>query len=110
MEMYEYIRFSHFKLNHSIRKIHRITGLDRKTVRKAISVGPPEYRLTNPRPKTVIGPYIKLIRTWLYQDKRMPKKQRHTAFRIHTRLCEEYEYTGDLDPDFSATCKESGPA
>lgn len=30
MEMYDYIRFSHFQLGQSIRKIHKVTGLDRK--------------------------------------------------------------------------------
>ena len=74
MEMYEYIRFSHFKLGHSIRKINRTTGLDRKTIRKAVSGVSPKYRIVKPRHKKVIGPYLRLIRTWLYQDKRMPKK------------------------------------
>ncbi len=37
MEMYEYVRFSHYKLGQSIRKIHRQTGLDRQTIRKALA-------------------------------------------------------------------------
>ena len=94
MEMYEYIKFSHFKLGHSIRKIHRTTGLDRKTIRKAVMGITPAYRLQQARKKTVIGPYLLHIRNWLHQDKRVPKKQRHTATRIHNRLRNEYGYTG----------------
>ena len=86
MEMYDYIRFSHFKLGHSIRKIHRMTGLDRKTIRKSLAEKVPKYQTNIPRKKTVIGPYLSLIRTWLNQDKRAPKKQRHTNTRIHNRL------------------------
>jgi len=86
MEMYEYIRFSHFKLGYSIRKIHRTTGLDRKTIRKAVAGVTPAYRLQQEREKTVIGPYVMHIRNWLNQDKRKPKKQRHTGTRIHNRL------------------------
>lgn len=96
MEMYEYIRFSHFKLNHSIRKIHRVTGLDRKTIRKALVGYTPEYRTTEPRKKTVIGPYIEQIKQWLIQDKKVPKKQRHTSIRIHNRLREECGYPGGI--------------
>ena len=96
MEMYEYIRFSHYKLGHSIRKIHRMTGLDRKTIRKAVQEMSPKYRIVNPRPKPVIGAYVATIRSWLMQDKRVPMKQRHTGRRIHDRLREEYGYEGAL--------------
>ena len=96
MEMYEYIRFSHFRLKHSIRKINRTTGLDRKTIRKAVSGVSPQYRVNQPRKKKVIGPYMETIRSWLSQDKRVPKKQRHTVSRVHNRLVEEYGYFGSL--------------
>ena len=96
MEMYDYIRFSHFKLGHGIRKIHRQTGLDRKTIRKALEGAAPEYKLKGPRDKVVIGPFVEQIKTWLIQDKRVPKKQRHTAVRIHNRLKEELGYKGSL--------------
>ena len=94
--MYEYIRFAHFKLGQSIGKIHKLTGLDRKTIRKAVSDFTPEYKKVKPRRKTVIGPYVPLIKTWLYQDKKIPKKQRHTAMRMHHRLIDEYGYTGSV--------------
>ena len=94
MEMYEYIRFSHYKLGHSIRKVFRQTGLDRKTIRKALDETPPKYQAKQPREKKVIGPYVDQIRSWLIQDKKAPKKQRHTAVRIHDRLRTELGYKG----------------
>jgi transposase len=105
MDMYEYIRFSHFNLGHGIRKIHRLTGLDRKTIRKALDGVTPEYQLSKPREKTVIGPFIDQIRTWLLQDKKAPRKQRHTSVRIHNRLQDEFDYTGSLSTT-TATVKE----
>ncbi len=105
MEMYDYIRFSHFKLGHSIRKIHRMTGLDRKTIRKSLAEKVPKYQTNIPRKKTVIGPYLSLIRTWLNQDKRAPKKQRHTNTRIHNRLKDDYGYQGSVSTT-SATIRQ----
>lgn len=96
MEMYEYIRFSHYTLGHSIRKINRMTGLDRKTVRRALDGVSPGYQIQSPRKKVVIGPYIDLIKDWLILDKKTPKKQRHTATRIHERLCTEHDFNGSL--------------
>ena len=63
MEMNEYIRFAHHKLGHGIRKISRDTGLDRKTIRRALNAASmrPEYKMTSPRHKTVMGPFIEQI-------------------------------------------------
>ena len=96
MEMYDYIRYSHHKLGHGIRKISRDTGLDRKTIRRALNGTTPEYQLANPRPKVVIGPFVDQIKEWLLQDRKAPKKQRHTAERIHQRLRDELGFQGSL--------------
>lgn len=101
MDMYEYIRFSHFNLGHGIRKIHRTTGLDRQTIRKALMGVTPQYQFKKPRDKAIIGPFILHIKNWLTQDKHSPRKQRHTATRIHNRLTEEYGYTGSLSTTVS---------
>lgn len=94
MKMHEYIKFSHFNLKQSIRKIHRLTGLDRKTIRRALTSTSPEYKQAQERDLPVIGPYVETIKGWLRQDKRVPVKQRHTATRIHKRLQEEFGFTG----------------
>jgi transposase len=110
MEMNEYIRFAHHKLGHGIRKISRDTGLDRKTIRRALnsaSTGP-EYKLSATRPKTVMGPFIEQIREWILQDRRAPRKQRHTAERIHQRLQAELGFQGSLSTTQVAVRKIKG--
>ena len=58
MDMYEYIRFAHCKLEKSINSIHRETKKARETIRKAIKGTEPKYRLTKPRNKRVMGSYM----------------------------------------------------
>lgn len=94
MDMYEYIRFSHFKLGHSINQIHRETGKAKKTIRKALKGIEPKYRLSKPKERPVIGPYEEIIKNILEEDRKVPKKQRHTAVRIYNRLIEEHGYEG----------------
>jgi len=47
--------------------------------------------------KTKLDGYRKIIDKWLLEDQDMPRKQRHTATRVHARLQEKY---GD---DFAAS-------
>ncbi|MAZ46926.1 MAG: IS21 family transposase [Bdellovibrionota bacterium] len=105
MEMYEYIRYSHYKLGHSIRHINRQIGVDRKTIRKALAGEIPKYRIQKPRQKVVIGEHVDQIRAWLIQDRKAPKKQRHTATRIHERLKFEFGHKGSLSTTI-ATVRE----
>ncbi|BBM86173.1 transposase [Candidatus Uabimicrobium amorphum] len=94
MDMYGYIRFAHGKLGKSINSIHRETKKARETIRKAIKGIEPKYRLTKPRRKWVMGPYMEIITKWLEEDKKVPVKQRHTAKKIYDRLVEEYSFKG----------------
>lgn len=91
----ETIRRLHFIRRHSIRQIARERQHSRRTVRKAL-VDPsvPQYHLTAPKPCPVIGPCRAIIETWLEQDRRSPRKQRHTAHRIYDRLVGEFAFTG----------------
>ena len=102
MEMYEYIRYSHYKLGHSIRQINRHIGVDRRTIRKALAGEVPRYRVQKAREKVVIGQHMEQIRAWLIQDKKAPKKQRHTATRVHERLKSEFDYKGSLSTTIAA--------
>lgn len=91
----ECIRKLHFKKAWSIRRIAEELGHSRKTVRKALTdAGPWEYRLTEPRVAPVSGPFREIIRQWLVEDQKAPKKQRHTARRIYHRLCKEHDFQG----------------
>jgi transposase len=57
---------------------------------------PPGYRLDKPRPKTKLGPYLRVIEEILRFDREAPPKQRHTSKRIFERLRDEYGYDGGI--------------
>jgi predicted Zn-dependent protease len=42
------------------------------------------------RQAPALGPWTTLIRPWLVADLEAPRKQRHTARRVHQRLVAEY--------------------
>jgi len=92
---YEQIRRKHLIDGMSKRAIAREMSLARNTVAKAINQAvPPGYRLTQPRPKPTIDPVKPIIEAWLEEDRRKPRKQRHTAQRIYERLRDEYGFDG----------------
>src|SRR5262249_49620513 len=55
---------------------------------------PPGYRRDVPRPRPKLEPFLPVIHQILEDDRKAPKKQRHTARRIFERLRDEYGYTG----------------
>lgn len=55
---------------------------------------PPGYRRTAPRPRPKLDPFLSVIHHILEGDRKVHKKQRHTARRIFERLRDEYGYTG----------------
>jgi len=54
----------------------------------------PGYRRTKPRPRPKLDPFLPVIHQILEDDKKAPRKQRHTAKRIFERLRDEHGYTG----------------
>ena len=42
----------------------------------------------------VLGPFLEAVDTWIEEDERMPRKQRHTARHIFHRLQNEYGFKG----------------
>ena len=78
-------------------EISRRTNLNWRTVKKyAEKEDWNEKKEPNVEPENypVLGKYIPTIDEWLEGDTKVPRKQRHTAKRIFTRLQEEYGYTG----------------
>lgn len=73
----------------SIRQIQRETGLHFNTIKKIVeNPGPlPFDRQVWEKPK--IGPFLERIQGILWADKRLPKKQRHTAKRLFEVIGEE---------------------
>jgi len=91
----ETIRRLHFIQRHSIREISKETHHSRKTVRKALrDASVPRYHLAKARSRPVMDPFKAVIEGWLEKDKSQPKKQRHTAHRIYTRLVGEHNFGG----------------
>lgn len=93
----ELIRRLHYVQGWSARRIARELGHDRETIHKYLQEAgsePPRYRLTQPRPKPVLGPVLPLLRQWLADDEQQPPKQRRTAHRMWEQLRDEYGFTG----------------
>jgi transposase len=57
---------------------------------------PPGYRRTAPRPRPKLDSFLGVIHQILQDDKKAPRKQRHTARRIFQRLRDEHGYQGGL--------------
>src|SRR5262245_63098473 len=67
------------------------------TLKKILGhAAPPGYRRRTPRPKPKLDPFLPMIHQILEDDKKAPRKQRHTAHRIFERLRDEHGYTGGL--------------
>ena len=75
----------------------RLFGIDRKTVAKILKHSvPPGYRRAARPVRPKLDPFIPVIDQILEDDKRVIKKQRHTAKRIHARLRAEHGFTGGI--------------
>jgi transposase len=95
MSDYDLVRRLFYRQGVGKREISRRTGIHRETIEKMLRyASPPGYRLSKPRSKTKLDPYIHIIDQILKDDRKAPKKQRHTAKRILDRLKEEYGFTG----------------
>ena len=55
---------------------------------------PPGYRKQQPRKKPKLEEFLPIIHQILEDDRSAPKKQRHTAWLIFKRLCDEHGFTG----------------
>ena len=103
VELYLRVRRACMVDGMSIREASGVFGLHRDTVRKMLAHSvPPGYRRRKPPRRPKIGPYTGVIDRILEGDPvsstgqalNLPKKQRHTAKRIHERLREEYGFDG----------------
>src|SRR4051794_17842928 len=68
-----------------------------KTLKKILdNPEPPGYRRTKPRRPSILEPLLPVVHQILEDDKKAPKKQRHSAKRIFERLRAEHGYQGGL--------------
>ncbi len=73
----------------TIKGVSRKLGVHRRVVRQALADALPPARVYRARAKPTLGPVQAFIDRILEGDRTAPRKQRHTARRIHDRLCRE---------------------
>ena len=80
----------------SVAAISRATGVSEPTVRKYLAREDfsPERPARARRDDTLIAPFRPTVDSWLEEDRRCWRKQRHTARRVFDRLVEEEGYVG----------------
>jgi transposase len=97
MAQIEYIKHLYEVEGLSLREIARQTKKDFRTVKKyayQYNWNPTVQPKMSPEDYPILGGYIPTINQWLEQDRREPRKQRHTIKRIWHRLRDECGFTG----------------
>lgn len=93
MDQIHHIREMFYAQGKNISEIASETGLNWKTVKKYVDKE--DFNSPPPTPKagvmrdSKLDPYKPLIDKWLASDRTAPRKQRHTAKRVHRRLQKE---------------------
>ena len=107
----ERIRWAHFREDVGIRELARTFHMSRKTIRRALAdPGPWTYREKGPRRRPVMDAVAPVVRSWLEEDEQRPRKQRHTARRIHERLRDEHGFTGAETTVRQWVCEHGRPS
>jgi len=89
VELFEEIRREYEFGNRSVRAIAKKLGVHRRMVRQALVNALPPERKPPIRKRPKLEPYEAFINAILDGDRKAPRKQRHTAHRIYTRLSTE---------------------
>lgn len=92
MDQIHRIRDLYYGQDKSLSEIAKMENLDWRTVRKYVDME--DFSEAPPSPDEEISsskldPFKPIIDKWLAEDRKAPRKQRHTAKRIHKRLQDE---------------------
>ncbi len=95
MDQIHSIRMLYYEQDKNLKEIAALMNLDWRTVRKYVDQD--DFSPVPPTPEkedqhnSKLNAFKPLIDSWLVADQKAPRKQRHTAMRIHKRLKEEEE-------------------
>lgn len=94
MDQIHRIRDLYYGQDKSLTEIASMEHLDWRTVRKYVDME--DFNEAPPSPEdgshsSKLDPFKPIIDKWLMEDKKAPRKQRHTAQKVHNRLKEEAE-------------------
>ena len=94
MDQIHRIRDLYYGQDKSLSEIASMENLDWRTVRKYVDME--DFNEAPPRPEeeqhsSKLDQFKPIIDKWLIEDKKAPRKQRHTAKRVHKRLKNEVE-------------------
>ena len=94
VELFEQIRRDSWHGGLSVRALAAKYGVHRRLVREALTRFSPAPRKTPERRSARLEPFKAVIDGWLRADLDAPRKQRHTATRVHARLLDEHDAGG----------------
>ena len=89
VELFETIRREYEFGVGTIQGVARTLGVHRRLVREALGSAVPAARKPPQRARPTLAPLVGFIDEILLADRKAPRKQRHTAHRIYTRICAE---------------------
>jgi transposase len=97
VDEYGRIRRAHFVDGLSIKALARQFHHSRRKIREILAMPEPKpYLRLNP-PPSILDPFKPIIDGILQADEQAPRKQRHTAAKLHRRLHQEHGYAGSYD-------------
>ena len=89
MELFEEIRREYEFGVGTIAGVSKKFGVHRRMVREAVGSAIPQLRKKTKRRRFKLAPVAGFIDQILESDRKAPRKQRHTAYRIWKRICAE---------------------